>query len=212
LLFDAGGRLVASSDPSLIQATVEPGLPQALAGSPARGVEFSPLLNSEVAYVAEPVKDGSQIVGVVQLAYTLAEIDSALRELRLRIIAAVLALALLAALLGIELSRRITDPLDRLRDAARDLAQGQTGRRVPEDTPAELASVARSFNRLAQSLEDAEKTRQVTFANIAHSTAWPKTLHCEAAWPITCSARFNTCAVSRTICSSWQLMKGAASN
>lgn len=174
LVFDRDGKLVASSSALAGELLVdEPGVHQALAGSLARGVDHSPLLSAPVAYVAEPVTFNHQVVGVVHLAYALTELDHALTELRTLIIVSVVALGALAAMLSLELSRHITEPLDQLQTVTHDIASGHFERRVSEVAPTELASVARSFNQMTEILQNAERARQTTFANLAHDIRTP---------------------------------------
>src|SRR5574337_577991 len=176
-LFGTSGRLIAASDSAFAgdvgQSLAEPGLSAALAGRAASGVEVSPASGVSVAYVAQPVTSGKRIVGAIHLAYSLAEIEGALRGLRNLILSAVLVIALLGSLLSLELTRAITGPLERLGAAAADIAGGNFSRRAPEEAPTELAAFARNFNRMAGALQQAEQARQAAFANIAHDVRTP---------------------------------------
>jgi signal transduction histidine kinase len=176
-LFDASGRLIAASDSAFASAVgkafAEPGLTVALTGRATSGIEVSPAAGASVAYVAQPITTEGRIIGVIHLAYSLAEIEEALRGLRNLILSAVLLIALFGSFVSLELTRAITGPLERLGAAAADIAGGNFARRVPEEAPAELTAFARNFNHMAEALQQAEQARQAAFANIAHDVRTP---------------------------------------
>ncbi len=57
------------------------------------------------------------------------------------------------------LARRITKPLRELNEAAMELSRENYSVRVPEDAPAELGVLARTFNRMSASIETARAER-----------------------------------------------------
>jgi signal transduction histidine kinase len=80
-----------------------------------------------------------------------------------------------AAGLGMLLARRLARPLARVGEGARRIAAGDYAARVPQDGPAEVASVAASFNRMAASLEDGQRLQRDLIANAAHELRTPLT-------------------------------------
>jgi signal transduction histidine kinase len=93
---------------------------------------------------------------------------------RVLLAAAVTAVAT-AILGGVLLARRISRPMERVGAAARRLAQGEHGIRVPRGGPGELVSLADSFNQLAQELEQQERQRVELVENFAHELRTPLT-------------------------------------
>jgi signal transduction histidine kinase len=90
------------------------------------------------------------------------------------VVAAVVAVA--AALTwGLYLARRISRPLEQVGSAARRLAQGERGVQVSRAGPAELASLADSFNQLSTQLEQQERERVELIENFAHELRTPLT-------------------------------------
>jgi two-component system sensor histidine kinase BaeS len=77
--------------------------------------------------------------------------------------------------LAIVLSRMIARPLAEIGAAARQLAGGDLGIRVPRAAPDELASLADSFNQMAAELEESERQRRDIIANTAHELRTPLT-------------------------------------
>jgi signal transduction histidine kinase len=84
---------------------------------------------------------------------------------------AVIAAVILAAFLGPRLAR----PMREIEAAARRVAQGQFGARIPRGGPSEIVSLADSFNQMAASLEEQERMRREFIANAAHELRTPLT-------------------------------------
>lgn len=88
---------------------------------------------------------------------------------------ATLASMLLALLGAWWLQRHINRPLEQVVGAAQQLAQGQSPATLPDDGPEEIATVARSFNQMAQSLATADHERALMLAGVSHDLRTPLT-------------------------------------
>jgi two-component system OmpR family sensor kinase/two-component system sensor histidine kinase BaeS len=86
---------------------------------------------------------------------------------------AALAAGLFALLLGTLLSRRITQPLRQLQEAAGTIAAGNLEARVPVTSGDELGSVANAFNQMAGRLGEQQALRKQMVADIAHELRTP---------------------------------------
>lgn len=81
-------------------------------------------------------------------------------------------LSLLTALL---LVRRITVPLARAAQAASQVGAGELPELLPETGPAELAELARRFNRMAREVRELLDNRTTLLAGISHDLRTPMT-------------------------------------
>jgi len=91
------------------------------------------------------------------------------------VVAAVVVAALASIGLAIVMARMLARPLAEVGAAARRIAAGDYGARVPRDGPEELTSLADSFNQMAAGLERQEQLRRDFIANAAHELRTPLT-------------------------------------
>ena len=89
-------------------------------------------------------------------------------------VAALLAAAV-SVLLASVLAMRVARPLDEIAQAARCVARGDYQARVGRAGAEEIASLADSFNQMAESLQGQEAMRQEFIVNAAHELSTPLT-------------------------------------
>ncbi len=71
--------------------------------------------------------------------------------------------------------RQLNAPLKRLVFATRQLGQGRSVRLPVTDTPSEMTEVYRSFNQMAEGLEQAARERELMLAGVSHDLRTPLT-------------------------------------
>lgn len=71
------------------------------------------------------------------------------------------------------MAHRISRPLERLAGAARRIGSGQWPEPIPEQGPEELASLARSFNRMSLQVQELLANRTTLLAGISHDLRTP---------------------------------------
>ena len=118
------------------------------------------------AFTALMIEHGSSAAEAAEM------FDTAVRG----VVAISLVVAVAAAVvLAIVLARRLAGPLQSIGRAARRIADGDYGARVPRDGPEEVASLADSFNQMAVALEEQERMRRDFITNAAHELKTPLT-------------------------------------
>lgn len=88
------------------------------------------------------------------------------------VVASVVAV-LIATAVALVLAAYLNRPLRRLEVAAESIASGDLSHRVDSDGPAEVAAIGDAFNRMADSLEEAEALRRRLVADVAHELRNP---------------------------------------
>lgn len=86
-----------------------------------------------------------------------------------------LAIGLVIALLVVPVSRRITNPLNRLRDSALKIAEGDLTHRARVKSRDEIGELGRAFNHMAAQLEQRIRGGRELTANISHELRSPLT-------------------------------------
>ena len=145
----------------------------------ARGIPANvTAIDRSVLEIAIALVVNDQLVGyLVPQNNELLEIVDIQAALVERYSSATLQAALLggviALILAILLAYWLLRPINRLTLAARHMADGDLGQRVPETGPGELAALSQSFNHMAQSLAAADARRLSLTADIAHELRTP---------------------------------------
>jgi two-component system sensor histidine kinase BaeS len=124
-----------------------------------------------------PVMVGKQRVGMVSVRFQagIGRADQRLRSGFWRAIAGAAGLAaVLALLVAVAMSRRITRPVVRLIEAADAVGGGDATARVGSVRgPVELVDLARTFDKMADELAGQEQLRRALVADVAHELRTP---------------------------------------
>ncbi len=174
------------------EAAVIPALRRALTGGASEGSlpDGGPLLAGQRFYAVAPIRKGDARTGAIVGAVALVQPprpDRAgggafLHDVNSSVLFGSLGAALLAALVAVIFSRRLTRPLGRFHDAVERMAAGDYRARVDIQSPTEYQQLALSFNGMAAALEHdvlelrrQELLRRELVANVSHELATPLT-------------------------------------
>jgi len=135
-----------------------PEIREAMAGRIGRAMRYSHTLRTNWFYVAKPVYETDKIVGVVRASTSLASVDHALQHVLLRFGLASAGVAIVAALVGFGIARRITGPVKQMVVGTQRFAQGDFDKRLPLPESAELAELATAMNSMAGQLRERIQT------------------------------------------------------
>jgi two-component system phosphate regulon sensor histidine kinase PhoR len=160
------GRVLGDSaeDPAVMDNHASrPELRTALQGGTGSSTRYSNTLQAELVYVALPLRGAAgQIVGAVRAARPLTQLQASLTSIQRRVVATGIAIGLLAALASLVVARRLSRPIEHLRQGAERFAAGDLEHRLREPDAAELAELARTLNQMAaqMAMRIATVTRQ----------------------------------------------------
>lgn len=177
VVVDRTGHSVADSDTGSPLGTSfvnRPEIASAIQGQRAEGRRHSSTLNADLLYVAVPVASSGVVHGAVRITYPSSTLDDRVRSmwLGLGVLAAVAAAAV--TLVGLALAGLVTRPVDRLKDAARQIADGDLSARAPTDTGApELRELALVFNETASRQQELLEAQRDFVGDASHQLRTP---------------------------------------
>ncbi len=155
------GRVVGDSEEA--PAKMEnhgrrPEIRTALGGQPGAATRYSATLQLEMMYVALPVLSNDQVIGCVRTALPISRIDKALEKVLFHVVNSGILIALIAALISLWVSRRISRPLVEMKRGAERFAGGELDRRLPVYKGEEMGGLAEAMNQMAAQLNDRLQT------------------------------------------------------
>lgn len=125
---------------------------------------------------ARPLYDAdSQLVGYVFASADSAAMGVFISDMFSSFVLSAGLMLLVASVLSILLTSRLTTPLRRIAAAARKFGGGDFSVRVPVEGDDEVAQLAQTFNNMARSLETIDSSRSSFMGNIAHELRTPMT-------------------------------------
>jgi two-component system phosphate regulon sensor histidine kinase PhoR len=118
-------------------------------------IRFSHTLGYDMLYTAVAVRDGDNLLGFVRLARPLDQLDVAISRMQQVWLAVAAGVSLVAVLLAVLISNRITKPLRQLtRESTLLAAGGETSGQAPTFSTDELQSLTQAFNLMSRSIQD----------------------------------------------------------
>ncbi|HNX52425.1 MAG TPA: ATP-binding protein [Pontiellaceae bacterium] len=127
-------------------------------GRTGQAIRFSTSLRKNMFYVAVPVYRDGALIGVVRTAMPLLRMHEVLRGIEHSLLWGGVLILLMAALLSLFVSRRISRPLERIKQGAEEFAAGNFSFRLRSPGSAEVSGLAETMNEMAAQLEERLQT------------------------------------------------------
>ncbi|NOU36096.1 MAG: HAMP domain-containing protein [Kiritimatiellaceae bacterium] len=127
-------------------------------GRTGQSTRFSSSVRKSMLYVAVPVYRDNTLVGVVRMAMPLLRMNEVLSGIERSLLWGCIVVLLLAALLSLFVSRRISKPLENIRQGAERFAAGDFSYRLRVLGSAEVGALAETMNQMAEQLEERLQT------------------------------------------------------
>lgn len=176
-LLDPGGHLVASTDArdqARLGEQLTIGIVEAQQGQVIVTTYPSDRLGGEITGVVAPVLNAEgELLGIVRLTFYFYQVQARFVGFRYLVLAVSLASMVLGGLLGWGLAVAMQRPLDDLRRAVQQLAEGEHWRRLAEAGPQEIRRLIGAFNTLVDRLHSLEAARKQLLANLVHEIGRP---------------------------------------
>ena len=178
LIVDRDGLVLAdSAGPAQVGASYasRPEIARALQGDVVQARRSSTTLKDELLATAVPIVIRGNVLGAVRVTQSVRAVDRATWRAMagIALVAAVVLAIGLAA--GAVIARALARPLRRLDKVARRIAGGDLESRAAVEGTAEQRSLARSFNDMADHLQDALESQRRFVADASHQLRTPLT-------------------------------------
>jgi two-component system phosphate regulon sensor histidine kinase PhoR len=121
-------------------------------------LRFSNTLGQSMMYLALPIKEQGKILAIVRTSVPVVAVNEKIRDLDRKIILSAIIVAICAAVITLFVSRRVSRPIEQMKETAQRFALGQLDQRVPIPKQAELTELAQALNEMAQQLQDRIRT------------------------------------------------------
>jgi two-component system, OmpR family, phosphate regulon sensor histidine kinase PhoR len=157
------GQVIADSDeiPAQMKNHADrPEFTEAVQTGSGNAVRFSETLGKRMMYQAVPVTREDQLLAVIRTSVVITAIDEALGSFYQRLFWAVLLISLVAAIISLAISKKITRPIEQMTSVATRFAAGELDLRVAIPKATELAELAVALNQMAQQLNARIETIQ----------------------------------------------------
>ena len=169
------GTVIGDSeeDPETMDNHVDrPEVLTAVSGRIASASRYSRTLGKRMMYMALPLSHSGTIKAILRMSIPLTEVDEELGRIQKSIALGGFLIALLSSVMCLYVSRRISRPIEQLKEGAENFAQGNLAHRLPVPHTRETAGLAEAMNFMAARLEkriDAEIKQRNEMATILSS-------------------------------------------
>lgn len=165
-IIDKDGRVVGDSYESgekllgMENHKDRPEVASALQDSIGKSIRYSYTIKTDMLYIASPIKERGEIIGVARLALSLDELAHH-RNRIVHILLIGLGVAFIfSLLLSLEFSTKVTKPLRQMMQVGKRMSQGDFTQKIKARTKDEIGELGEILNRI--SVELSEKIAEIT--------------------------------------------------
>jgi two-component system phosphate regulon sensor histidine kinase PhoR len=142
-------------DPKMMENhATRPEIQDALASGIGESTRYSTTLGEKMMYVAVPITDHDEIIGITRVALPLTQVQSSVNTVIVIIIIAIAIAVILVVLAAWFITRVTTRPIRELTRASREIASGEFGRTISVSTKDESGQLAHAFSEMSSKLKE----------------------------------------------------------
>lgn len=130
-----------------------PEVRDALASGLGESTRYSITLGEKMMYVAVPIIDNDEVLGIARVALPLTQVQDSLNSVIISIVIAIAITAILVILAAWLIARMTTHPIRELTRASQKIAAGEFGHRITVATKDESGQLAHAFNEMSLNLK-----------------------------------------------------------
>ncbi len=156
-LISNNGTVLGDSDQNpagMENHAARPEVKGALATGIGQATRYSTTLNQNMMYIAVPVINQGQVLGIARVALPLTGVESSVNTTVITIVLAVGAATLLVILAAVVIARLVTRPVRQITRAAEGIAAGKLEQLIPVRSHDEIGRLAHVFNEMSSTLKN----------------------------------------------------------
>jgi two-component system sensor histidine kinase BaeS len=166
------GATPAIGEDTGARVAISPELKQLASAS--TGMDIRPdASGSPRMYIAATIGSGDHLLGYLVLTQPMAPITADIQERWLELIGTTLPVIAVVVIASLWISGTISRPIQRLRNAALHMAEGELETRIPVESQDEIGQLSGAFNYMAEQVETLLKTQRSFVSNAAHELRTP---------------------------------------
>ena len=127
---------------------------EAFSSGTGSSIRYSITLGLDMMYVAVPVTVNEEVVGFSRVALPLTEVNKSLEHISQAIIGGSAIAVVIAILLAIQISRATTEPVKKLTQMSKRIAEGELDQEIRVPAKDEIGDLAKAFNQMATKLKE----------------------------------------------------------
>ena len=142
-------------DPATMENhATRPEIKDALSSGIGESTRYSITLGEKMMYVAVPVTNEDEIIGLARVALPLTQVQSSVNNIIVIIIFAIVIASMLVVLIAWLITRVTTRPIRELTKASREIASGEFSHKISVGTKDEAGQLAHAFNEMSSKLKE----------------------------------------------------------
>lgn len=131
-----------------------PEIRQSLNAGQGVSSRYSRTVRKHMMYMALAIRKDDRVLAVIRTSVPVDSIDETVTDIQVKIAIGGVIIAAMAAILSLVASRRISRPIQHIRQWAESIARGESQTRPPVVKTEEMAGLSRSVSRMASELAD----------------------------------------------------------
>lgn len=149
----------SDGDPAVMENHKDrPEIHEAFQGQTGESLRYSATLHKKMMYITLPMIESGDVIAVVRISLSVVSIDKTLHAIYTQNALGGLVVAVIAAGISLIFSRRISHPLEILKQGAERFARGELLTRLEIPDSEEIGSLAEAMNQMAAQLDDRIRT------------------------------------------------------
>lgn len=119
-----------------------------------KSIRYSTTIDEKMLYVALPIKEGENTIGVVRTSLFLKDVKALIKELKKRIFLIFSITLLFASLIIAFLTKTIAQPINELKKASMEIARGNFEVSISRSNISELRELAKNFQTMVSNIQE----------------------------------------------------------